>query len=279
MNKISYFISVLLFVSINSSAQSLIDTNKIWTVPDNFGTCSIFFFDGDTLFNNITYKKLYTASDSTLLGRYYNAALREDTNKRIFVYNIPNEYLLYDFSLKAGDSVLVSWPSSLMYVYSVDTLVLLNGETRRRLLMVNSFQEYWIEGIGSSNGLMNVDFYNHASDIYVELNCFFENDTLKYHGLPNLYCYSGLAGINKISSYNTYTIHPNPFTEYTFLEFGSPLKDGKLKIFDCKGNLVETVSNVSGKNLKIDRGELKSGLYFFSITDKSGIIRGKLLIM
>ena len=62
MKKIITVLIIILFCFITTiNAQTLVDTNKVWTVVDclNFGACetSIYKFQGDTIISGINYKK------------------------------------------------------------------------------------------------------------------------------------------------------------------------------------------------------------------------------
>ncbi len=264
-------------ISFSSISQILIDTNKIWTESDNFSGPRIYFFEGDKAINSLNYKKLYVTYDSTLVIRNYNCALREDTNSHIYVNENSVERLLYDFSLNLGDTFYQGWMNIPMIVDSVDTVTLLNGESRRRMFF-SYYHEYWIDGIGSTFGLLNVDFYDLHFDIDVALNCFIENDTIKYHGLSNISCYQTTTNIKNIATDNSFNLLPNPFENCSFLEIKRSLTKGHLQIYNCNGTLVRSDGNLYGNKIKIERGKLNEGLYFFSLTDKNNIIHGKFIV-
>lgn len=169
-------------------AQTLVDTNQVWNVVEciNFGACGTvaFHFDGDTTIGIYQYKILTLNTIDGGGGFIYPLAAREDTaNKQVFFYYGNSEYLVYDFSLNSGDNFTteINGCGFQMTVDSVDTVTLLNGESRKRMYLSNfNFQETWIEGVGSLYGLTYVGINFCGADIYPELICFTENDTLKF---------------------------------------------------------------------------------------------------
>src|SRR5205809_570531 len=101
MKRFYIFFLLCNFIYIDSSSsQHLVATNRKWTVPDDWGFLDRYFFNGDTTLGNETYKKLYSASDSTYAISYYRGAMREDSTGKVY---LDNGNLLYDFSLNVGD--------------------------------------------------------------------------------------------------------------------------------------------------------------------------------
>ena len=101
---------LILFLLTNTNGQkyfSFKDTGAIWSV-----NIEKFSSSGDTLIKGIKYKKFYeTVADSifSLDKASYFAALREDSSKKVMVIRDGSQYekLLYDFSLKLGDTAVV----------------------------------------------------------------------------------------------------------------------------------------------------------------------------
>lgn len=181
-------ITGLLILSELAFSQVLIDTDKIWNVVEcvSAGDCwtESNKFGGDTMFEGITYRKLMRCNDSTLSDWNYSSALREDSTGKVFLYQGPNlgEALLYDFNLNAEDVFVtqINGNNIELFVESVDTVTLLNGEERKRIKFDTWEDEEWIIGIGSTFGILNVAYPHYLADIMFFLNCFTENDILKF---------------------------------------------------------------------------------------------------
>lgn len=69
-------------------------------------------------------------------------------------------------------------------------------------------------------------------------------------------------------------ISPNPFTEQTTITFSDEQKNITIKIVDVLGKEIKTF-NFSGKELIIEKGEMRKGIYFVQVIDenKNGIIK------
>lgn len=77
----------------------------------------------------------------------------------------------------------------------------------------------------------------------------------------------------------TYQLFPNPFTNSTTLQFSESKEEARLLIYDAKGQVVRTLDHIHGKEVNIERNELKSGLYYFVLQVKERpVLKGKLAI-
>lgn len=70
--------------------------------------------------------------------------------------------------------------------------------------------------------------------------------------------------------------YPNPFSEATYIiisnSTGSTNKNAEVKIYDHSGREVSPNYNINSNTLKIERGELCEGIYFYFITSYGKII-------
>lgn len=68
-------------------------------------------------------------------------------------------------------------------------------------------------------------------------------------------------GENKVS------IYPNPFHEFTVIEFNNELQESHtLTLYDEQGRLVQSISGLTGDRATISRSSLANGLYFFVLS-------------
>ena len=81
-----------------------------------------------------------------------------------------------------------------------------------------------------------------------------------------------------LSKETTIIIAPNPFTSQTSITFNEEQKNTSIKITDVLGKEIKTII-FTGKQLKIEKGEMKSGIYFVQITDEKKIICNKKIII
>jgi hypothetical protein len=74
-------------------------------------------------------------------------------------------------------------------------------------------------------------------------------------------------GIDPLTSY-TISIYPNPFKDYTTINFGQELTGNhSVYIYDLLGQVVYSIDNIKGNQLEIQRNKLNSGVYIFSLFD------------
>ena len=64
---------------------------------------------------------------------------------------------------------------------------------------------------------------------------------------------------------STISIYPNPFTEYTIVDFGRVILEGELKVIDILGNVVEIYELKDQKELRIDKDTKSKGVYFVEL--------------
>ncbi len=266
-------------------AQSLVDTNKIWKVVECLfnGDCFTYSykFEGDTTFGTHQYKKLYTATDSMALFWHYETAMREDSSKKVYINGFSGESLYYDFNLLPGDTFLTNTNGCMvqLVVDSVDTITLLNGESRKRLFLSHISTDTWIEGIGSLFGVSHMDLYECAFDLFTELNCFSENDTLKYHSANYPSCYYTTVGINEPEKENSFSVNPNPANESIIITFSkeSTIVPHELKIFDVPGKAILR-ENIISQNQEIDVSKFENDIYFIQLRTKNTTVIKKIIV-
>lgn len=223
----------------------------------------------DTLINGMTYKKLFE------FPSYYLGGIREDSLKKIYFIrkDSTREYLLYDFSLSAGDTTWV-WRSEYqepdgLYRFIItgeDSVLLDNGEYRRALEVSNRAK--WIEGIGGTGGLL----FDGRSDLkIVQLSCF-------YHKGQVVICTD--VGIEKTETTNTkFTISPNPFSSFTTIQIeGVQGNDLQMKLYDIFGKVVYSTHRVCNSHT-LHRELLETGIYFLEVIKEQEVLGIKKVVI
>ncbi|MFA6923365.1 MAG: T9SS type A sorting domain-containing protein [Bacteroidales bacterium] len=92
-------------------------------------------------------------------------------------------------------------------------------------------------------------------------------------------CYTP-TGLSEKSNQEVFNVYPNPFTTNFTLKISDAtiLKNAEMKIYDVCGKEVKSVS-ISSNETIIERGELQSGIYFYSIINNNEkITNGKLIV-
>lgn len=280
-----YTISLLLLCNcLLIKAQTyhpFIDTNKVWSVVEGYSlfTYNTYYYKlkGDTTINNTAYKKMLSSTDSNLVSSWqYIAALREDSLQRVYIsqYNQP-EKQLYNFNLQVGDTLHYTQMCTLL-VNAIDSIQLINGEYRKRILFFNSPNYQWIEGIGSEDGPLYIYVLGCDVDFNAELNCFTENDTLKFKSANFNSCYFSNVSLNE-NSKDKFYFSPNPANNFIYLNNTFQSKNLVITLNDLNGKAI-TIQTIS-KNSTIDISQLNNGVYVIHFFEKGKILQSQKLVV
>ncbi|HMR42432.1 MAG TPA: T9SS type A sorting domain-containing protein [Saprospiraceae bacterium] len=161
---------------------------------------------------------------------------------------------------------------------AVDSVLLADGTKRKRLTLIRADAQtfgdknFWIEGIGSTGGLLT-HFWGLCFTDYSEfLLCFHENGDLQFQPEPNLSCF--MVGADEISDENKIKIYPNPAAAVLTVEMP---ESGTADIFmvsdfTCKRLKTESISR-GEKILTIPVNDLSSGIYFLQLCTNGWIVK------
>ena len=172
------------------------------------------------------------------------------------------EFLLYDFSLNAGDSTTIygysgepdPYPA---YIESVDSLFV-GGTYHKRLHVKSDFQDFdFVQGIGALQGVFYCDL--PMTDWMCDLTCFSINGTsyaLDGSGETwDVSCWETID--NKVPENTEITIYPNPAQE--MIRFSLPEID-KVEIYNAIG-----VKVISSAEAVINISHLNKGIYIAKV--------------
>lgn len=74
------------------------------------------------------------------------------------------------------------------------------------------------------------------------------------------------------------SIYPNPFTSQTTVLFNKEMKNSSIKIVDMLGKKTNEI-NFTGKQLIIEKGQMKAGIYFLQVVDENkNLVNRKIII-
>ena len=300
------FMFTLLCITTQAQEYSYIPMVKsgvqIWT--NDYTTCSENYLfrrfaltDEDTLIENETYKKLYFFTDSVFnpITAQCIGGLRENSQRQVFYKGIQLEGecigsgLICDFSLSIGDTFYVELTNKIYKIISIDTVNIENINRREysiALLVPNmdtSFYEIpirnkWIEGIGSSNGLLFDIWFAGTTCFTGGVNrCYEYNGELQYndylYGIED--CYTPLLGLNNIKTNdNDVLIYPNPASKELTIESYDKIKT--IEILNPLGQRVYQ-RKVNVKTKSIDINSLSKGIYIIGVNTDKGYIKKKLI--
>ena len=273
-----FFVIVLTLTSLTIQGQALVNSTNVWYVINEPNFQPIYYehyrFGSDTIISSKQYKQVYFSNDSLMSSWWYYGALREDSVKKVYFVRQSevNERLLYDFNLNVNDTFQICYGSYPVSVSLIDTVTLLNGEQRKRLWFTPG-PEVWIDGIGSTMGLVSDGGYAYCITTdggTIFLNCFSENDTLKYKDtFFNFPCVT-VTGNSDIEKYISIDLSPNPFHNYatlTISDFGFEVYN--LRIYNAMGRLLQN-QIIYNRQTRIDRNSLPNGIYLYQALDTKG---------
>ncbi|MBK7342373.1 MAG: hypothetical protein IPJ06_04205 [Saprospiraceae bacterium] len=227
----------------------------------------------DTLLDNTVYHKVYSSNKEFGSDwKFYGDYLRQDTltNRVYYKDNKDDEVLLYDFNMGLNDTFAVSDYAGVFCqqtVTQIDTILLNNGEPRKRLKLANidypSDTHYWIEGLGSTFALIHY-FVFCLEDIPLELLCFYANGELLYPPAPQS-CFITSPKFHprhRRLRYNPIRLRqPLRFNRKAFCSIVFALQSHRKRM---------TEGHINQENTPIDGTSLPSGAYLLSLTDEHG---------
>jgi hypothetical protein len=203
--KLIVVIPIILFLAVNvySASRFPINSTSVWRVDhirngvsneekhEVGDDISKYFIKGDTVINSKHYFKLFKTGTSYFdepfyYENVYQGALRDEDNKFYFITKKEStEVLLYNFNAVVDDTIQVPYEGAFetKVVSSIDTLY--DG---RRMIHFNPKEpiigcgdQYFIEGIGGSGGLLEGPACNHFWTSDNHLVCFVQDNLLIYH--------------------------------------------------------------------------------------------------
>lgn len=284
MKKLLFLISAL--ITLSSLAQQPVyfpfpESNAQWNIhmlqmgwPPYENNYSI-IIAGDTLLNGLIYKKLMIVNPA-----WYKGAIRQDTiNKKVFI--IPptavTEELLYDFTMQVGDTVK-GYIENLLnpkdIVQTIDT-VLVGNDYRRRWKINSGYSIYFIEGIGSTYGLVEHSPGTMVDAADFSISCFRQNSITIY---PDTITSCGLiTSVQPIEIQNDQlSIYPNPSKGSFSIEFDKSLNIKEIRLTDLLGRIV--FQQQTDNRTKIEITNLQNDIYILTIIDKDNLLINKKII-
>jgi hypothetical protein len=249
----------------------------------------------DTSINGQTYKRVFQKDNHLGEQETMIAFIREDSTGKVFIKPIDkNVYLLYDFGLKTGDTVVVfDWVvlsntekehSDMAKInYRVDSIVpvFIGGASRKLYYLASKDGAYWdnyqqwISGIGGIHGILYSGELPVSGHPLKNLLCYSQNDSLIYINPTYNSC-----SINTLSSINALNINELMYFNRSsktliikLIQAGSAF----IKIYELSGNMAFSQLVKVGEN-KIMLDFLPSGIYIVSLSINNNSIQYKLNI-
>jgi len=80
------------------------------------------------------------------------------------------------------------------------------------------------------------------------------------------------TGLSSLENINSIAIYPNPFSSQVTFKTDNLLNNATLTVYNCFGQTVKEIKNISGLTVTLFRDNLPSGLYFVRLTEGNKII-------
>ena len=230
---------------------------------------------GDTLINGLLYQKV-----SIVNPVWYKGAIRQDSiNRKVFI--IPpaalTEELLYDFTMQVGDTVqgYIETYHARDVVESIDT-VLVGNNYRKRWKINSGYNIYFIEGVGSTYGLVEPSPGTIVDAPDFSISCFRQNNITIY---PDTVSSCELiTSVKPVEAQNDQLkMYPNPSHGSITIEFDKSMNIKEIRLTDLPGKII--LEQQTGSRTKMEITNLQNGLYILTVIDKDNYLTNKKIII
>lgn len=278
------FTTALILASICIFSQEyipLVNENKVWNVlgvnydfwpvSDTSYFTITYKFDGDTLIENTSYKKVFYTEEQFPTNWSLGGWIREDENRKVWNRGInypETEYETYDFLMEKGDTLWIIEPWEYMIMDSVST-VDIDGNLRNKYWFKypnnQAYVETWTEGIGSSRGLFQIGAEGYDGGTFW-LSCLHNNGQLIYMNPAIVDCYMFGTGMKEVNeeAYKL-TVFPNPASDFITISLSENLRLKEIIIYNYLGQKVFSTKHVINT---VDVSRLKTGIYLIEVVTK-----------
>ncbi len=230
-----------------------------------------FRFSADSVFFEGQWYFQFQGTGSEHGDNWGNIGLFREENGVVYGITRSEERIFMDFNLEIGDRITIPYldfVDSFEYiVVGIDTIELLDGSLRKRLLLDcyqwqdEGFEVYFVEGLGSMGA-----YIGHIGcflDVHEALLCFYNNDEMLYTN-PNFNgCW--ITSVTDIHSQGI-NIYPNPTTDFLIIEFDDALAtEITFKVYDYTGKLIRNFNNAGYQShYRLQVSELTAGFYYLT---------------
>ena len=251
--------------------------------------------EGDTLINQENFKILYRSNEEFPVNWIRHGYIQEDDNKRVYyspfhindtIFNEPA--LVYDFGVEIHDTLTITsfaynYPNEIDIVIDAIDSILIDGEYRRKINYVCGDWSYddnfWIEGIGSNNGLIEPGFYCYIVCPTIELLCVKEESNVIYHNEYYEDCY--IVGVDETAiSKQQFLVYPIPAKNDIYITHRTNTgAEVIFELYNLESEVIIQKRMINFNTTAINISNLKEGLYLYRIIDNTDMVQnGKVII-
>ena len=227
----------------------------------------------------------------------YNYSFRQDGGR---IYRYPGDWwppeqgekLIYNFDLEVGEEFplegLLNYLQP-MIVRGIDTVMIDNGELRRRIDFApeewqGGREWYWLEGIGANDHpfFPEGSFVEDVDGPRQQIQCFYRSTDLAtpiWHNPEYLSngCYTYIVNTEEAANSAPVIVYPNPSTSY--LVVSQVQADETFTLYTSLGQALPLISEQNGLKLQLDISRLPAGIYYWELskTDSRLLQTGKVV--
>jgi len=281
--------------------KPLVSGNKLWSTMKGpvFGCASFFCqsyytkFSGERVVDNQNYLKVMRSEDQQMKNWITEGYIREDNTWKVYFRdtNAKSECLLYDFGCQVGDTLNLDC-GCIGKGYLVDSIKTIGSSGYSMKYFYLTYLEYgtkevWIEGIGSTMGILNGGGYGHCltgGSMGEALLCYYDSGIKKYQSseFPN-HCYLSpeiINGIEPEKPVSQFNVYPNPVSGELFIQPNSNIEESfTLEIYSVKSELVKAECIIPGStHYRINTSSLRNGIYILRLISDSGKYDEKVIV-
>jgi hypothetical protein len=267
--------------------RELVLEEKIWSntsIPSMPGEYRSYWikFEGDTIINDLNYKKVLRANDPLHSEWNVKGFIREDVaNQKVYLYNnySQEDMLLYDFSLEQGDSILTYAGDRYAKVDTVLYEPFGNStDTLKQICFFSSCSWKWIEGIGSLSGILEGLNAFYLVGGTLKLVCYYENNNLIYHNPDFETCFpEGIVSAAMFDNKENLEIFPNPAREKITI-YSQNSRILAVEIYDLTGTCFYRKINIETNRVELGTDKLPKGMYVLKVRDERNTISRKIVV-
>ena len=133
--------------------------------------------------------------------------------------------------------------------------------------VTNNFLKLWLAYFLKNDCQKAQDFQDSLS----------MSSKISYRQSQAIGCFTGITNSNFYP--NSFKVFPNPFSTQTTLQTDILLHNATFTVYNCLGQTVREITNISGNTATFYRDNLPSGLYFIRLTQDNKQIETKKLII
>jgi hypothetical protein len=191
--------------------------------------------------------------------------IREDSTKKVYLYNGSDEFIIYDFAANPGDTIRERANDTSYYVVSNVDTINVNNQQRRRLSVISNIygSVVWIEGIGDSElGLKS----HHTNQMGIYYFCGLTQNGRIIYTPNNTSAKCQITGIDEKIDDPRITVYPIPASENIVISLPSDIHPHAYQIYNLTGQ--PEISAPYSQTISVKH--LSQGVYMLYITDDNG---------